>query len=191
MYKKILSLFVLCFVFIPLITKADFTILPVYENVGNIYICTNSGAVKFQILKIVDEYTNIGMYANTPCGTSVSLPIGDYKLNELDIFSLPYNDYFFNVIENTSGNIGGGGIISTDTTSSVFSQFGEVTTDTFGGVLPYMLLFMGVYIAFYIIKSIIKLFVNKKTGRVLKEVKGYHKLKGRKGQDIGWEKDNQ
>lgn len=51
---------------------------------------------------------------------------------------------------------------ATDLVASV----GIVSTDTFGGVLPYMLLVMGVGVAFYIVESLKKTVVPKDTKKV-------------------------
>lgn len=86
------------------------------------------------------------------------------------------------------------------TASALMAEIGTVSSSTFGGVLPYALLSMGVFLAFYIIQQIVLTQPKDKKDRIIRDKKGkqvgfdvsndgYHRIIGKDGQEKGWAKD--
>jgi hypothetical protein len=120
---------------------------------------------------------------------------GDFTYEEC----LPYGtDYgvFFTVYTVESLFYGG-------SATALVASIGEVSGSVFNGALPYFLLSMGVFIAFYILQQLIMIQPKpekSKKDRIIRDKEGkqigidvsndgYHRVTGKKGQEIGWEKD--
>ncbi len=90
--------------------------------------------------------------------------------------------------------------------SDLLASVGTVSSDTFKSSLPYVLVFMGVSIAFYILSSLNRVMGDSTAGLKYTKPKeildkdgkrigydttgdGYHKITNKKGQEIGFEKD--
>lgn len=79
------------------------------------------------------------------------------------------------------------------TTTGLISDITEVTGGMFGGVAPYLFIFAGLPLAFWLVKKLLDVIPKDTRLKVLKlkKVSGYKVLKGKNGQDVGWIKDKE
>jgi hypothetical protein len=94
-------------------------------------------------------------------------------------------------------------VFSGGSATALVASIGEVSGSVFNGALPYFMLSMGLFIAFYILQQLIMIQPKpdkSKKDRIIRDKEGkqigidvtndgYHKITGKKGQTIGWEKD--
>lgn len=85
-------------------------------------------------------------------------------------------------------------------TTDVYGQLSLVSASTFTDILPYLILIIGIILAFYIVEMLIDIMSHTKKDNIIRDKEGkqigidvsndgYHRIFGKSGQEIGWEKD--
>lgn len=125
-------------------------------------------------IAIVDDNTT-----NGNCQVSYSECLSDTGL--LAMFS-------YNVVNPNTGSLFGGG-----STTELLSNIGSISTDTVNTAYPYLILFIGIPLTFYIIQQLKKTIPSEvktdKKEQKINDMKGYSRIISKEGVVQGWKKD--